>query len=399
VQAPLRIAIVLQLAAVAAAAVVLLLGVGLPLAAARALGPLAVVALAAASAVAFVALGAAVLFRAVARPVDRMLAAAERLDPGEGGLPILHPPGEGPSSGLARAAVAFERAAGALAEERARLAAKVEELERANRALAGARESLLRSERLAAVGRLAAGVAHEVGNPLGAIAGYASLARARLAAAGSSPSPPATAGGEGWGEGGGLRRASDEVQDFLARIAAETSRIDGIVRGLLDFARPAPPALAPVEVGETLEAALRLARVQPRCREVAVERDLPAGLPPVRADPNRLVQVLLNLLLNAGDAMGGRGTVAVSARAEGEWVEIAVADRGPGIAEADLPRVFDPFFTTKPPGEGTGLGLAICHGIAESFGGRIAAENREAGGARFRLVLPAAGGGPPVRPA
>jgi C4-dicarboxylate-specific signal transduction histidine kinase len=377
VQAPLRIALVLQLAAVAAAAVVLVLGIGLPLAAARALGPLSVVGLAAAAGLAFVALGAAVLFRAVARPVDRMLGAAERLGPGEGGLPILHPPGERASPGLARAAVAFERAAGALAEERARLAAKVEELERANRALAGARESLLRSERLAAVGRLAAGIAHEVGNPLGAIAGYASLARARLAA--GSP---------------------DEAEDFLARIAAETSRIDGIVRGLLDFARPAPPALAAVEVGEALDGALRLARVQPRFREVRVERDLPAGVPPVRADPGRLVQVFLNLLLNAGDAMGGGGTVAVSARAGGGWVEIAVADGGPGIAEADLPRIFDPFFTTKPPGEGTGLGLAICHGILESFGGRIAAENREGGGARFRLVLRAAGGaGPPDRAA
>jgi len=373
--APLRLALVLQLAAVAAAAVVpVLLGVGLPLAAARALEPWAVIALAAAVTFLFVALGAVVLFRAVARPVDRMLAAAERLGHGEGGLPILHPPGEGASPGLARAAVAFERAAEALAEERARLAAKVDELERANRALAETRESLLRSERLATVGRLAAGIAHEVGNPLGAIAGYAALARARL--------------------GGG---AAAEAEDFLARIAAETSRIDGIVRGLLDFARPDAPALAAVGVADAVESALRLARVQDRFREVAVERDLPEGLPPVRAEPNRLVQVRLNLLLNAGDAMGGRGPVAISARSEGGRVEVAVADRGTGIAPADLPRVFDPFFTTKSPGVGTGLGLAICHGIVESFGGEIAAENREGGGARFRLVLRAAGG--PGRPA
>ncbi|HSN90672.1 MAG TPA: ATP-binding protein [Anaeromyxobacteraceae bacterium] len=374
---PLRLAIVLQLAAVAAAAVVpVLIGVGLPLAAAGALEPRTLVALAAGVAFLFVALGALALFRAVARPVDRMLAAAERLGPGEGGLPILHPPGEGPTPGLARAAVAFERAALALAEERARLAAKVEELSRADRDLAEARESLLRSERLATVGRLAAGIAHEVGNPLGAIAGYASLARARI--------------------GGG---ASAEAEDFLARIAAEASRIDGIVRGLLDFARPDPPALAAVAVGEAVEGALRLAGVQARFRAVGVERDLPAGLPAVRADPGRLVQVLLNLLLNAGDAMGGRGTVSISARAEGGRVEVAVADRGPGIAPADLPRVFDPFFTTKPPGEGTGLGLAICHRIVESFGGGIVAENREGGGARFRIVLRAEGAGRPAGPA
>jgi two-component system NtrC family sensor kinase len=370
---PLRVILVLELAAVAAAALVLLLGIGLPLAAGRALRPGPFVALALAAAVAFVALGALVLFRAVARPVDRLLAAAERLGAGRDGLPILHPPGEGTSPGLARAAVAFERVAGALAEERARLAAKVTELERANAALAAAQESLLRSERLAIVGRLAAGVAHEVGNPLGAIAGYAELARSRLAAG-----------------------AAPEVDDFLARIAAEASRIDGIVRGLLDFARPAAPLLAPVELAGAVEGALRLARVQARMRDVAVEADVPPDLPPVEADPGRLAQVLLNLLLNAGDAMGGRGSIRVTARRDGARVEVLVSDRGPGIPPGDLPRVFDPFFTTKPPGQGTGLGLSICHGIMESFGGSIAAENGSGGGAVFRLAFRAAGG--PDRP-
>jgi C4-dicarboxylate-specific signal transduction histidine kinase len=370
---PLRAVLLLDLAAVAAATLVLVLGVGLPLAALGRLGPAALVALAAGGAVAFVGLGAIVLFRAVARPVDRMLAAADRLGAGEAGLPILHAPGDAASPGLARAAVAFERVAGALAGERARLAAKVEELERANRALADARESLLRSERLATVGRLAAGIAHEVGNPLGAIAGYAGLARSRLA------SGPAA-----------------EADDFLARIAAEATRIDGIVRGLLEFARPAPPALGPVPLQAAVDAALRLARVQVRFRDVAVEVALPPDLPPVVADPGRLAQVFLNLLLNAGDAMGGRGEVTVSARRDGARVEVRVADRGPGIPAPDLPRVFDPFFTTKPPGQGTGLGLAICHGIVESFGGEIAAESPPGGGAVLRLALRAAEG--PDRP-
>ncbi|HEY6005144.1 MAG TPA: ATP-binding protein, partial [Anaeromyxobacter sp.] len=277
---------------------------------------------------------------------------------------------------LSRAALAFERVASALALERVRLAAKVEELTRANRELAEARESLVRSEKLATVGRLAGGVAHEVGNPLGAIAGYAELARARLA---------------------GGSAGAGEVADLLSRISAEAARIDAIIRDLLDFARPSDLALAPVPLAGVVEGAVRLARMQPRFRRVEVAVELPADLPPVRADERRLGQVLLNLLMNAGDAMEGGGAVRIAARAEGEHVRVDVADRGPGILPEHLPRLFDPFFTTKPPGKGTGLGLAVCHGIVESLGGEIAAENGPSGGAVFSLKLRAwsgAGRGP-----
>jgi signal transduction histidine kinase len=303
----------------------------------------------------------------VARPVDRILGAAERLGAGEGGLAILHPPGDVSGHGLPRAAIAFERLVATLGEERARLAAKVEELQRANAELAAARESLLRSDRLATVGRLAAGVAHEVGNPLGAIGGYAELARGRLAAAHRDP----------------------EVVDWLERIAAETRRIDRIVRELLDFARPVVPRLLPVRLGEAVDGALRLASLQARFREVEVTLELPPALPPVLADAGRLGQVLLNLLLNAGDAMGGRGPLRIAARVAAGRVELEVADRGPGIPPDDLARVFDPFFTTKAPGEGSGLGLSICHAIVESFGGEISAANRDGGGAVFTVRLPA----------
>jgi C4-dicarboxylate-specific signal transduction histidine kinase len=297
--------------------------------------------------------------------VDRILAAAEALG-GGGELPLLAPPGEPAVRGLSGAAIAFERLAAALAVERRRLADKVVELEGANRDLADARESWLRSERLATVGRLAAGVAHEVGNPLGAIAGYAELARDRLRAGKAS-----------------------EAADFLERIAAETGRIDAIVRDLLDLARPARLDLGPVDVASALEDALRLARVQDRFRRVAVTVDVPPELPPVLADARRLGQVFLNVFLNAGDAMGGAGEVRVEARREaaGSGVEVRIADRGAGIRPEDLPHLFDPFFTTKGPGQGTGLGLAVCHAAMESFGGAIVAEAAPAGGAVFRLTL------------
>jgi C4-dicarboxylate-specific signal transduction histidine kinase len=366
VKTRVRLHLLLQLAALAAVSAALLLAAGVPLVAARALGPRQLVLLVAADALALLLVGALILFRWVGRPLDRLLAAAARLRPDGAGLPPLGPPGDEASPGLARAALAFERTAAALAEERGRLAAKVAELEAANRRLAAAREGLLRSERLAAVGLLAAGIAHEVGNPLGAIAGYAALAREKL-------------------DGG--RGDAALVDDFLARIAAETARIDAIVRGLLDFARPAPSAPTPVRVAPAVDAAVRLARMQPRCRDVSVRRLGLDGLPPVVADERRLAQVLLNLLLNAADAMGGRGEVVIAGRAEGGAVVVDVEDSGPGIPEAVRPRIFDPFFTTKEPGQGTGLGLAVCHGIVESFGGSIEAGCAEGGGARLRLTL------------
>ncbi len=363
----LRLHLLLQLTAVAAAVAAVLLAVGVPLLAARALGPGQFLALVLLAALAVVGVGGLFLSRGVARPLDRLVEAAARLG-AEGGLPPLGPPGDQAGPSLARAAVAFERTAAALSEERARLAAKVAELEASHRRLAEAQEELLRSERLASVGRLAAGIAHEVGNPLGAIGGYAELARAKLADGSADPAA---------------------VDDFLRRIGVEAQRIDAIVRDLLDFARPAPLALGPVTVAAALDAAARLARVQGRFREVALELDLPADLPPVRADERRLAQVFLNLLLNAGDAMAGAGRVRVTGRLRQGQVIVEVEDGGPGLAPEARLKLFDPFFTTKEPGQGTGLGLSVCHGLMASFGGSIEAGEAPGGGARFTLRLAA----------
>ncbi len=355
--------LLLDAAALGVAAAALWLGLGLPLAARGALGPRAVVALALAAALGVAAVAALLLARSVGAPLERLLAAAESLGRGAAAdLPVLEPPGEASGHGLSRASVAFERLAAALVAERARLAEKVAELERANADLVRARESLLRAERLATLGRLASGIAHEVGNPLGAITGYVELARDRL-------------------------RGAQEVDDFLARIGNEAQRIDRIVRDLLDLARPGEAVLGAVDLAAPLEAALRLARVQARFRSVEVSLELPAALPRVVADERRLSQVFLNLLLNAGDAMDGAGRIRVDAALEGGRVAVRVADSGPGIAPGDLPRVFEPFFTTKGAGRGTGLGLAISQGIVESFGGELLAANAAGSGALFTLLL------------
>jgi two-component system NtrC family sensor kinase len=331
--------------ALAATAGVSVLALGLPLAARRALGPSAVAALAGAVSLAVLALAVVLLSRGVGTPLERLLRAASRL--GRAGRDEALPPlGEPGGFALSRAAVAFERVAAALAEERARLASKVDELTATNAALAEARESLLRSEKLATVGRLAAGLAHEVGNPLGAVSGYVELARTRL--------PP---------------DAHPDLVDALGRIDVAAGRIDRIVRDLLDEA-------------------LRLARVQARFKRVGVDVGVPGDLPQVEADEHHLAQVLVNLLLNAGDAMGGTGRVRIAGRPDGARVLLTVEDSGPGISPADLPRIFDPFFTTKPVGLGTGLGLSICHGIVTTFGGNIAAYSEPDRGTTFRVLLP-----------
>ncbi len=364
--AHLRLVLVLDAIALGAAAGALVLGFGLPLAARAAIGPRHVVALAVAAAIAIAVAASALLLRQVGRPVDRLLAAAYALGASAGDLPLLGAPEDVGGRGLSGAAVAFERLASALVAERARLAEKVLELERANDALVRARETLVRAERLATAGRLASGIAHEVGNPLGAITGYVELARDRLGA----------------GEAG---RA--EADDFMSRVGAEARRIDRIVRDLLDLARPTEALLGAVDLALPIDAALRLARVQGRFKGVDVEVAVAPGLPAVSADERRLAQVFLNLLLNAGDAMNGSGKVRIAARAEGDGVIIDVRDSGPGIAASDLPRVFEPFFTTKAAGQGTGLGLAISQGIVESFGGELAAASEPGGGAVFTVRL------------
>jgi signal transduction histidine kinase len=372
-----RLVLFLDAAALGAVATAAVLAVGLPLAAGGALRPAQVVGLGLGTGLLVLVVGAVMLSRSVGRHVDRLLAAAEALGQGSAGeLPVLAPPGEAPGRGLSGAAVAFERLAAALSAERARLAEKVGELERANEALRRAGDQVARSERLATVGRLGSGIAHEVGNPLGAITGYVELARDRLGHLG----------------GGAAAQQPDpgQVDDFLQRIAAEAARIDRLVRDLLDLARPAEPVLGAVDLAAPVDAALRLARVQGRFRGVEVALELPADLPRVVADERRLAQVFLNLLLNAGDALGGRGHVRISARAAPGGVEVLVADDGPGIPAADLPRVFEPFFTTKGAGQGTGLGLALSQAAVESFGGELRAANAAAGGAVFTLRLPAA---------
>jgi len=289
-----------------------------------------------------VALAVWLLERGVGRRLEKIDAALQAVGAEQQG-PNLLPEG---GDAVGRVGAAVNRLAQRLREERGRTRSQIEALETANQKLREAREDLARSERLATVGRLAAGVAHEVGNPVSALIGYAGLIRERT-------------------------KQGKDVSGYAERIEREATRIDRILRDLLDLARP-PAELRSIDLRRSLEIA-RFA-FAPRHAQVAVETALPPDLPPVRGDEHYLSQVFVNLMINA--ARAGASRVRVTARAANGGVSVEVEDDGRGIPPEDLGRVFEPFFTTAAPGEGSGLGLALCHVTMERFGGSIAARNR-----------------------
>ncbi|WP_437675266.1 ATP-binding protein [Sorangium sp. So ce131] len=313
--------------------------------------------------------------RLVVRPIDQLSRAARRV---AGGARDLEVPRAGARE-LAQLGASLALMTGRLRADEESLRAKIEEVERYAADLKSAQERLVRSERLASVGRLSAGLAHEIGNPIAAILGFQELLLT-----------------------GGLTPA--EERDFLERMKRETERIHKILRDLLDFARPAALGAGEAEgagrageepsgsVAEAIEDVLSLVAPQKAFRGVELAREVAPDVPRVPLSQGRLVQVLLNLLLNAADAVpraGGRVWVRASRGADG-GAQIEVEDNGPGIAEAVRETLFEPFITTKEVGEGTGLGLAVCRGLVEAAGGAIGVGRGEAGGARFVVRLPAA---------
>jgi signal transduction histidine kinase len=266
---------------------------------------------------------------------------------------------------LARLHASLQRTAHSLRDAQRLTGQQLEALSRSNTRLRQAQAELVASEQLATVGRLAAGVAHEVGNPLSGILGYLSLARS-------------------------LRpNSGPELEDFLQRIETEVQRINGIVRSLLELGRPARANLGPVALAPLVESCVTLLRAGPDFSGVQVLTQLDGELA-VMAEPGPLSQVLINLLLNAAQAMGNRGRIHVEARkGEQGLVELRVRDEGPGISPEVAVRLFEPFFTTKAPGKGTGLGLAVSRQLALNLGAQLSAQNAQEGGAMFVLTFPA----------
>jgi signal transduction histidine kinase/DNA-binding response OmpR family regulator len=238
-------------------------------------------------------------------------------------------------------------------------------------------EQLVHAERLATVGRMVAGVAHELNNPLAVIMGTLELL--------------------------GHETLEERLADRLGRVAAEARRAVKIVRTLLALARKQPAQRSAVAVNELLAATLELMAYDPRHMTIRIVRRFRDDVPAVLGDADQLQQVFTNLLLNASQAMHeahGAGTLTVSTDIDAvtDRVLVTVADTGPGIKPEYLSQVFEPFFTTKGDSEGTGLGLAICRRIVEQHFGRIIAESRPGAGARFTVALPAAREAPRPEP-
>jgi two-component system, NtrC family, sensor kinase len=233
---------------------------------------------------------------------------------------------------------------------------------------------LLQAEKLSAIGQLVAGVAHELNNPLTSVIGYAQLLEDEL----DTP--------------GEMRTAAELSQD-LRRIAEESERAAKIVRNLLAFARRQAAERAPQDVADLFSRVMALRSYELRLNGIELITEFQPALPQVVADGSQLQQALLNLILNAEQAMRGRPTkrLEVGARfdANAGAVELFVKDSGHGIDRANLSRIFDPFFTTRDVGEGTGLGLSICYGIVRDHGGQITVESVVNSGTAFSILLPA----------
>jgi two-component system, NtrC family, sensor kinase len=238
-----------------------------------------------------------------------------------------------------------------------------------------AQDRFAQAEKLAAIGTLAAGVMHEINNPLATIGACAEGLSLHAEEKGT-----------------GAHDFVDALSESLRIIQHEVHRCKGIVQGVLDFSRPKPSAKGLLDINSALEKSLFLLKHHSRFKKLGVVVEAQKGLPPVVASEEQLIQVFMSLMLNAMDAMHEQGTITLRTRADGKHrtVVAEVVDQGGGIRSQEMPKIFEPFFTTKPPGRGTGLGLSICYAIVSDHDGRIEVESTVGQGSVFRIVLPQA---------
>jgi signal transduction histidine kinase len=265
-----------------------------------------------------------------------------------------------------------------ISADKEKLRSTVNSLEKANLELKRAQKEIIRAEKLASVGRLSAGIAHEIGNPIGIVMGYLELIKQK-------DIPDA------------------EKSEYIHRTEAEIERINTIIRQLLEISRPSNTGLKAVSVHELIDDIAEVLNIQPLMADVTLECRLEAENDNVMADSNQLRQVFLNLIINAADAISSEGQadngkLLIQSALVGETpdqppgrkahLKIMFIDNGPGIPEENIGNIFDPFYSTKEPGKGTGLGLSVSFMIVEGFGGKMTVTSDIGEGTTMTILLP-----------
>jgi signal transduction histidine kinase len=286
------------------------------------------------------------IVRTISRPLQRITLAAVQVTEGEYGTEV----------DLRKSNDEIGLLADSFNEMSRKMADDIDQLQQLS-------EKLVRTEKLAAMGTLSAGVAHEVNNPLASISSLIQMMQSK-------------------------DNLDDKTKENLKLIQTQIQRITQVTKDMMDFARVRPAAKSAVDVNDLIEKSLRLASFDKSFQKLKIEKNLSENLPRVFADADQLQQVFLNLFLNARDALPEGGKLVIETATESEEVRMTISDNGIGIKSEDAQKIFDPFFTTKPAGKGTGLGLAVCYGIITAHGGKIEVIPNDSRGTTFYIALP-----------
>jgi len=304
-------------------------------------------------------IGFYLLYRGLFKPINRLVDTAEKFRDDEE-FSFLAEKKDGEFNRLSHS---LNKMLARIGRDRGKLRGTISELEDANLLLRKTQLDMVRAEKLASVGRLSAGIAHEIGNPIGIVIGYLDLLKQNDI-------------------------SEEQKKDFILRAETEVNRVNTIIRQLLDFARhPSDEQQSEISVHEVIEEVVDICRVQPMMTDIKIVVEDEAEDYLVVGSNSQLKQVILNLLINAADAINGTarhrkdGMINITTAnpengygvRRGAIIRIRIADNGPGIVGGDIENIFDPFYTTKEPGKGTGLGLSICFTIIENMGGNIEA--------------------------
>jgi len=310
--------------------------------------------------------GTLFLSRTIVQPLRKLVEATQKIAQGELATRIEMDT----ENEFAQLTEAFNKMAEELARKQNSLEQKLQELEKINRELRRTQDQLIISEKLASVGRLSAGIAHEIGNPLSIISGYLEI----------------------------ISKAQEmeaREKDLLSRVEGELNRINQIIRELLDYSRPPSGQAEFIDLNQIIKETLKLIELQKGFLKIKTRLNLRQNLPLVWVNRNHLKQVLINLFLNALDAMPDGGVLQINTFTpdfNSKEVMLEISDTGIGIPPEHLNKIFDPFFTTKEPRRGVGLGLSISLKLIETMNGNIEVESKPELGSTFRIKLKTEGG-------